>query len=337
MTEDGFSLVELLVVIAIVALLAALILPGLARAREYAYFTRCKSNLRQIGIGVLMFAGGNKGKLPGGETKCSVRGLDLTRKIGDIGSVECIRERPSSEYRGKPLIRDIYDDSSGEDWDGTDTSYVGKPRLPGKYLPIEILWDPLCKIRGWGPYGRDANRGYADTEEGRDYLTRRRLFFGYTHFMNNVGCDLNMHILSNTGTSITNTEYPFRPATKHRNLHTSALPSAWIAACQPGLTSFNGVPRNMTSHFGFKKPLPDLWRFNNLHMDGHVDSSVWKECRSEPRYGADEYGIGWLANWQHSGSGWCDPRPYGWRWMTNPAGDRDGVEPDLDGGFDFNQ
>ena len=39
----GFTLVELLVVIAIIAVLAAIIVPGLSRAREYAYFTVCKA------------------------------------------------------------------------------------------------------------------------------------------------------------------------------------------------------------------------------------------------------------------------------------------------------
>ena len=48
----AFTLVELLVVIAIISILAAMLLPSLARAREYARNAVCMSNLRQIGIGL---------------------------------------------------------------------------------------------------------------------------------------------------------------------------------------------------------------------------------------------------------------------------------------------
>jgi prepilin-type N-terminal cleavage/methylation domain-containing protein/prepilin-type processing-associated H-X9-DG protein len=54
--KSGFSLVELMVVIAILAILAALILAGLASAKNKARQTQCINNLRQLGIGLCQFA-----------------------------------------------------------------------------------------------------------------------------------------------------------------------------------------------------------------------------------------------------------------------------------------
>jgi prepilin-type N-terminal cleavage/methylation domain-containing protein len=54
--RKGFTLIELLVVIAIIAILAAILFPVFARAREKARQTSCLSNLRQIGTSVLMYA-----------------------------------------------------------------------------------------------------------------------------------------------------------------------------------------------------------------------------------------------------------------------------------------
>lgn len=82
----GFTLIELLVVVAILAILAALLLPSLRSARETANSAACANNLRQLAIGVGLYAQSNDDHLP------IVRGNDPVSNayIGWVGFLETV-------------------------------------------------------------------------------------------------------------------------------------------------------------------------------------------------------------------------------------------------------
>jgi len=106
----GFTLIELLVVIAIIAILAAMLFPVFARARESARKIQCLSNVKNIAIAVQMYLG-DYDRFPPNEH--SQRALDLVSELGcqggtSAGSSVVYRATAANPYLKWPVVLDEY-------------------------------------------------------------------------------------------------------------------------------------------------------------------------------------------------------------------------------------
>jgi prepilin-type N-terminal cleavage/methylation domain-containing protein len=100
--KSGFTLIELLVVVAIIAVLVALLLPALGKAREEARTTQCKANLHQLGLSMIMYQD-DYSLLPfffGGYNDSYSNGIDPNRWAGRYIPNAGIMVCPSDPTKG---------------------------------------------------------------------------------------------------------------------------------------------------------------------------------------------------------------------------------------------
>ena len=126
----GFTLIELLVVIAIIGILAGMLLPALAGAKQRAHTISCVSNLRQWAIIWNLYANDHREKLPTGMSVGWARGEWLNALQGYWGHKAFLLTCPAAKERRKKASGQGY-----EDFGGINTAYI---MGQGQYTSNEV-------------------------------------------------------------------------------------------------------------------------------------------------------------------------------------------------------
>jgi len=182
MVKKAFTLVELLVVISVVALLMAILMPALSRAKQESQSIVCLNNLRQMLLAANVYANENDGFYPSAYYNKTVNGIK-TRYCWDFSTTKdwsttpaTVKVRPGILWDGK-TIEKIHQcpafkgksNTANDPYTGYNynTSYIGRdetqsPRPPDNAIPsakvLEVGQPDRTAIFGDGQYTEGANK-----------------------------------------------------------------------------------------------------------------------------------------------------------------------------------
>jgi prepilin-type N-terminal cleavage/methylation domain-containing protein len=182
----GFTLIELLVVIAIIAILASLLLPALARAKDHAVRLTCINNLKQQILAINIYAGDNKDRIPNGAS--GAWAWDMDAWLANIMIANGTTPQTWYDAGTSPTFTKV-------DWFGL---------VP--YGPVDSLGEPSL----W-TFGDRYPDPQATPSSGIRVLGYAQTFTGTASFGGLSNTNLNIKMSSTSVVDGNNTSYPIGP------------------------------------------------------------------------------------------------------------------------------
>jgi prepilin-type N-terminal cleavage/methylation domain-containing protein/prepilin-type processing-associated H-X9-DG protein len=142
--RNAFTLIELLVVIGIIAILTSLLLPVVGRARESANRAKCGSNLRQIYIGINLYASDHRGLLPNGNDVGGDGSDDLGLVLVELANryvASNKRDADGINYVGQVRVFKCPSDQQDEQESINTSDYDGPTSARMSYEFFSLWWD----------------------------------------------------------------------------------------------------------------------------------------------------------------------------------------------------
>ena len=176
-TKSAFTLIELLVVIAIIAILAAILFPVFARARENARRSSCMSNMKQIGLGLIQYTQDYDEKYPSGQDNFRGRGWagQCLPYIKSAQIFQCPSDTKSPN--ANPQISYAYNSAivyKIGTWGGPSIAAFNATALTVMAMEVtNVTWDPATDVSGtaYSPVGDGYNGSNDIIPGGTRYAT----------------------------------------------------------------------------------------------------------------------------------------------------------------------